>query len=444
MIFNVLLLLLVPHIGYTQEQKNLLSPDLTLLAKEFVSLLVKGNYLTAVEKCDSTVQDQMPPDKLQQIWQSLQAQVGQFRSQAGTRKEKYGNYDIVFVTCEFEKSTLDVKLVFNEARQIAGIFFLPSQPMAEYNPPSYVKADSFREKKVVVGNDKWPLPATLTLPVGKGPFSVVVLVHGSGPHDRDETIGPNKPFRDLAWGLASHNIAVLRYEKRTKVYTEKLRSLRDSITVREETVDDALAAVKLLRTMAEIDSMKIFVLGHSLGGMLIPRIAAHDPNIAGFIVLAGASRPLEDLILEQSVYIFSLNGTPSEAEKIVLEKLKQQVARVKDPNLSGETSSGDLPLGIPAQYWLDLRGYDPAKAAKTIKQPIFILQGERDYQVGMEDYQGWKNALSSRANVKFKLYPKLNHLFVEGESKSTPAEYQHRGHIAQIVIDNIAEWIGAQ
>jgi len=84
-------------------------------------------------------------------------------------------------------------------------------------------------------------------PEGKGPFPAVVLVHGSGPQDRDETIGPNKPFRDLAWGLASQGIAVLRYDKRTKVHGAMMAGAVEQFTVKEETIDDALAAVALLR-----------------------------------------------------------------------------------------------------------------------------------------------------------------------------------------------------
>lgn len=431
-------LLVAPPPVHAQKQEG---SEIIALAKRFIKLLAKEDFSSAVKNFDSTMKRAMPPERLQEVWKSLIAQGGPFKRHVDVRTEKWQQYDIVFVICEFEKSLFDVKVVFNSTKQIAGLFFIPSQPYAEYEPPAHAKPDSFREREVLVGTGEWAVPGTITVPVGNGPFPAVVLVHGSGPHGRDETLGPNKPFRDLAWGLASQGIAVLRYEKRTKEHAAKFVSVKESMTIKEETIEDALAAVSMLRNTEEIDAEKIFVLGHSLGGMLIPRIGMLDPNIGGFIVMAGSTKPLEDVILMQISYIFSLDGTISESEKAQLEEIKLQVARVKDPKLSAMTPSTDLPLGIPPKYWLDLRDYNPPEVAKNLKQPILILHGKRDYQVTMENFQGWKMSLSSRKNVKFKIYPKLNHLFIEGKGKSTPAEYQMAGHVAEIVINNIANWI---
>ena len=151
------------------------------------------------------------------------------------------------------------------------------------------------------------MPATLTIPNGTGPFPAVVLVHGSGPNDRDETYGPNKPFKDIAWGLASVGIVVLRYEKRTKQYPQESAAIQN-FTVQDETIYDALAAVELLNNSSIVDHSKIFVLGHSLGGMLAPRIALQESQIAGLIILAGATRHLEDLMLEQTRYLANLSA----------------------------------------------------------------------------------------------------------------------------------------
>ena len=189
------------------------------------------------------------------------------------------------------------------------------------------------------------------------------------------------------------------------------------------------------------DTKRIFVLGHSLGGMLIPRIGTLDSSVAGFIILAGTSRPLEDVILEQMSYFISLTEAAPETRKKQLDQLKEQVKRVKDPKLSLSTPSAGLPFGVPAAYWLDLRGYNPPEVAKNLKQPILILQGGRDYQVTMEDFEGWERALSLRKNVEFKVYPALNHLFIEGKGKGTPAEYEIPGHVAEVVIDDVAWWI---
>jgi len=431
-----------PRDGGAGEKKISENGKLETMATGFVDLLVKGDYAKAVANFDATMTKVMPAEKLEEVWNSIIAQVGSFVEQLGVREEKTLQYDIVFVTCKFEKIALDVKVVFDSEKQITGLFFVRSKTTTTYQPPSYVNRASFSEKEVHVGTGQWALPGTLALPTGQGRFPAVVLVHGSGPQDRDESIGLSKPFRDLAWGLASRDIAVLRYEKRSKAFPAQMVALMKTLTVKEETVDDALAAVALLRKTSQIDANKIFVLGHSLGGFVIPRIGKLDGKIAGFVVMAGTARPLEDVILDQFTYVFSVDGVISEGEKTNLEKLKQQVVRVKDPNLSSDTPAAELPLGsAPASYWLDLRGYKPAEMAKELTCPMLILQGGRDYQVTEADYRLWRKALSSRRNVKFKWYDNLNHLFIEGEDKATPAEYAMPGNVAKIVIEDIADWI---
>ena len=323
--------------------------------------------------------------------------------------------------------------------------FLPAQPPLLAAPPAapdttppagYVHKEAFREREVTVGSGEWSLPGILAVPVGQGPFPAVVLVHGSGPNDRDETVEKNKPFRDLAWGLASRGVAVLRYEKRTRQHGAQLAGVKD-FTVQQETVDDALAAAELLRHTEGIDPKRVFVLGHSLGGMLIPRIGARDPQLAGLIVMAGAAKPLEDIILEQVAYLDAADGTVTDQEKSRFESLKAEVTRVKALK-PGETGTA---LGAPDSYWLDLRGYDPPTAARALKQPLLILQGERHYQVTPDNFAAWRKALAGRPDVTFKTYPKLNHLFMAGEGKSLPAEYEKPGHVEEAVVADIAGWI---
>jgi len=407
-------------------------------AKRFVSQMAAGEFDKAVEPFDGTMKRVPPAGKLNEIWSGLVKQFGPLRQATDTRTETVQQYTIIFVTCEFERGKLDAKVVFNTNGEIGGLFFVPS---GQYQRPSYVDPAKFAEEDVTIGEGMMRLPGTLSLPKGNGPFPAVVLVHGSGPNDRDETIGPNKPFRDLAQGLSSRGIAVFRYEKRTKEHPILMSLVKSSITVKEETIDDAVAAVKVVKAHNQIDRNRIFVLGHSLGGMLIPRIAKAEAGIAGFICLAGSARPLEDHVLEQTKYILSLDGELTEAEKKKLQELEQQVAQVKSPDLAASTPAKDLPLGAPAAYWLDLRGYDPAKEAKTVRTPILVLHGERDYQVTMEDFARWKDALTGRDDVKLISYPQLNHLFIEGQGKSTPQEYSAPGSVAAVVIEDVAKWI---
>lgn len=410
-------------------------------AKHFVSQMAAGEFDKAVEAFDATMGRVLPATKLNEIWSGIVKQYGPLRRAADTRTEMVQQYRVVYVTCEFERGKLDAKVVFNTNGEIGGLFFVPS---GQYQRPNYVDPARFVEEDETIGEGMMRLPGTLSLPLGNGPFPAVVLVHGSGPNDRDETIGPNKPFRDLAHGLSSRGIAVLRYEKRTKEHPILMSLMKSSITVKEETIDDAVAAVRLVRTHNKIDTNRIFVLGHSLGGMLIPRIAEAEAGMAGFICLAGSARPLEDHVLEQTKYILSLDGELTEEEKTKLQELERQVAQVKSPDLAASTPAKDLPLGAPASYWLDLRGYDPAKEAKTVRTPILVLHGERDYQVTMEDFAKWKDALAERHDVKLISYPQLNHLFIEGQGKSTPQEYSLPGNVAVVVIEDVAKWIENQ
>jgi dienelactone hydrolase len=346
-------------------------------------------------------------DQLRGLWTAFRQQVGSFQSYLDQRASTRANgMTAVVLGCQFEKAAINVVLAFDTDNKIAGLHFTPRpSPPTEPARPTSTK---FTEESVTVGTGEWTLPGTLSMPVGRI-IAAVVLVHGSGPGDRDETIGPNKPFRDLAWGLADRGIAVLRYEKRTRQYATQMAGLKN-LTVREEAIDDALAAVALLRKHDRIDPKRIFVLGHSLGATLAPRIAAEEHALAGIIIMAGATRPLLDVARDQMTY---LGVDPDKGVK-------------------------ELRSLAPESYWKDLDAYSPTQTAAKLTLPILILQGERDYQVTMPDLQGWRDALRGHANATIKSYPTLNHLFQAGEGKSKPAEYEREGHIPDFVLDDIA------
>jgi dienelactone hydrolase len=306
--------------------------------------------------------------------------------------------------------------------------------------------DEVEEIELTVGSDAWSLPATLTVPKSRanttGKCPGVVLVHGSGPHDRDETVGPNKPFKDIALGLASRGVCTLRYVKRTKQHGKKvMEQLGEALTVKEETVDDALAAADALRKQAVIDPDRVFVLGHSLGGYAIPRIAKRASFLRGFVVMAGSTRPLEDLVVEQVKHIAGVDGTLTAQEKKSIAAIEKQAAAAKALTEDSVVSADALPLGIAAPYWLDLRAHDPTALIAKDQRPILVLQGDRDYQVTAADFAGWEKALAGRKNATLRRYPKLNHLFIAGEGPSTPAEYQQPGHVDEEVIEDVATFM---
>ena len=341
---------------------------------------------------------------------------------------KLGVNTIVVIPVKFVLQNINFQLAINGAGQVAGLVQLPGA--VDWQRPAYSKPDTFTERAVTVGEDEWKLPGTLTVPNGSGPFPAVVLVHGLGPNDRDETVGGTKMFKDLAEGLASRGIVVLRYEKRTKQYGARMANT-PTYTVQDETVDDAAKAAAMLQTQPQVDPRRVFVLGHSLGGYVAPRIAAEEGKLAGLILLAANVRPIEDLALEQVQYL-GITGQRLESARAIQAKVK-----------SLENGDGDSPpvMGVPAAYWLDLKSYDPAANAKKLGIPMLILQGERDYQVTMKDFALWKAALGASKGVIAKSYPALNHLFVSGEGKSLPAEYSKPGHVAQEVVEDIAKFV---
>jgi hypothetical protein len=297
---------------------------------------------------------------------------------------------------------------------------------------------NFVDHDTVVVTGTIRLPATLSLPDGARHLPAVVLVHGSGPNDRDETVGAVKPFRDLAAGLADRGIVVLRYEKRSRV--APLSFMGHPFTVNEEVIDDALSAVTLLRGLPQVDPSRVVVLGHSLGGTLAPRIGARDTALAGLVILAGATRPLPDMIDEQLAYLRALPGADTVAVDRAAASMAPGLAAVRALT-PADSASKQMYLGAPAAYWLDLARYDPVAVAARLSMPILILQGGRDYQVTRVDLAGWRAGLGGRATVEIREYPPLNHLFVSGSGLSSPSEYGVAGSVEPRVIADIADWI---
>lgn len=407
-------------------------------ARQFMDAIVRRDFATAQAMFDDKLGARLTAAALEQSWGQVQKGAGAFRRLGSARIENSPQQDVVFLTCEFEKLTLDLRLPVDRSGHIVGMNF---NMHSDYTPPDYVNPGAFQEKEVMVGPAAAPLHGTLAIPKGGGPFPAVVLVHGSGAADRDYTMGPNKAFRDLAWGLASRGVAVLRYNKRANEYPREV-SDNDRLTVKEETLDDAVAAVALLMSTPGIDKKRVFVAGHSLGATVAPRIGKVDPQIAGLILMAGTTRFLADELLRQTIYSFTLHGgAMTAAQQKQVEAVRAQVALANDPALPLDAPRSSLPFGSPASYWIDLRAYHPEQVARALKQPLLLMQGERDYQITMEDFAAWKKALEGKKDVEFKTYPKLNHLFLPGEGPSSDEEYLKPGHVDKAVVEDLAAWV---
>jgi uncharacterized protein len=414
--------------------------DAAQAARTAAERLVKGDFAGFAADFDDKMRAALPEDKLRAAWATLLAKVGAFRQMREPQVTTRDEYQIVVIPTEFENAGADILIAFNASGQIANFNVRSAAAPVEFTDAPYVAADRFSTRDVTIDAGGWPLPGVLAVPHGAGPHPVVVLVHGSRQGDRDQTLGPNKPFRDLAFGLASRGIAVLRYDKRTRTHTARVAALSQP-TVKDEVIDDVIAAVTLLRATEGIDPKRIFVAGHSLGGMLIPRIVgAAGADLRGVIVLAGAVRSLEQSLADQTRYMALADGKISPDEQRLVDEAAALVSRVQalkatDPPISFAGVS------LPASYWVDLRGYNPPVAAQAIKLPMLILQGERDYQVTMDDFAKWKAALGTRSDVTLKSYPALNHLFIAGTGPSAPAEYMTAGHVAEEVVRDIATWV---
>lgn len=336
-----------------------------------------------------------------------------------------GTSSIVAIPVKFANQDVTFQISLNAQGQL-GLIITVVDP---WRHPAYSKPDSFKEREVTVGT-QWKLGGTLTVPNGPGPFPGVVLVHDGGPADRDEMTGAVKVFKDLAEGLATHGVVVLRYDKRTRTYPSVMQS-RD-YTAETEIIEDAVMAAGVLRAQPEVKPGGVFALGFGFGGYLMPRIAEDDGKLAGMVIVNGNQRPLEDLALDEAQY--------REIQGPQMALIQEQAAKIKKLTQADEDTSPLL--GMLGPYLLDLKDYNPAGQAKLLKIPILILQGERDFQVNMKDFAAWKAGLQGMQGVTMKSYPALDHLLAEGTGKSLESDYRKPGqHVSQAVIDDVAQWV---
>ena len=411
-------------------------------AKQVIQELVVGQFDKVEAIYDAAMKAALPPGKLADGWRDLNKQAGAFQAISSAETSQVQGLQVVKMQCKFENSVLDATVVFNPDGKLGGLSFRPHQaPAAPWTPPAYSKQDSFSEQPLTLVNGNFELPGTLTVPVGNGPFPAAVLVQGSGPEDQDETIGPNKPFKDLAWGLASRGIVVFRYTKRTKKYGLQSGEDPARLTVEDETISDARAAVALIVQQPKVDPKQIFLLGHSLGAYLAPRIATGDTEIAGIVMLAANARPLEKVVLEQIHYLAAMSGTPTEAEHKRIDAAEDGAKQIESPGLKPDDKIDFLGATMYGAYWLDLRAYDPLKTAAKLKIPILIVQGGRDYQVTPSNFEAWSDALSNHKNVALRTYPDLDHLFMHGTGASKPTDYARLDHVSAEVVESVATFI---
>ncbi len=302
------------------------------------------------------------------------------------------------------------------------------------------------EKMIVGKGSEYPLNGLLSLPDDvRERVPAVVFVHGSGASNMDEQIYKLTPFKDLAEGLAERGIASIRYDKRTFAHARKMRKL--SITVREETIDDAILAADLLRSDPRIDPDAVFIVGHSMGAMLAPRIDAEGGRFRGLVLMAGTPFRLEEIVVRQLRQAGQSRGGLMKAvvglEDRIFSKKFDGLYEMSDEEAKKKKFAGSVTL----YYFKEMGRKTAADYLMESDKPVLILQGGMDFQVlPSEDFAAFREQLQGRENVEYRLYDELNHVFVKGiynDILKAGKEYKVEQHIGAEVIDDIAAFIMA-
>lgn len=395
------LTLLVSFFSFSQNQE---------IGQDFIEIILKQkNFEKALTFLDASIKDKVTVDFLTKTSNQLDAQLGAYQNTISVTNKG----DVFSYYTQFKNMALDFDISFKEDK-IVGFFLKQHQ---EVNANDYkIKSGTIDLKGTLLEAEKSSI--------------LVVFIHGSGPNDRDETIGPNKPFKDMAEAFQKEGIASYRFDKRTKSNPE---TFSDESTVEDEVVVDAVAIVNHFRSSEKFKNHKIIVLGHSLGAFMMPKIA-NSVSLDKAVMMAGNARGLQDVIIDQYVYLNSLNPTKEGENEIAT--IKKEVSFLTSNKFNTSLSSDELPLGLSAKYWQSLLNYKPLVEVKIVAIPLLILNGERDYQVTMKEFNLWKKTLAN-TKARFISYPKLNHLFIAGEGKPSPEEYAVKGEVDKQVIDDI-------
>ncbi len=419
------------------------SPEQAALAA--LDLAQAGQFAQIKEMFAPPLRALVPPEALQAAWDAEIGRRGRVTG-VGTPVSEPGDPGVTVVrvplTCE--RGGLAAVVSVTGQGWIAGIQLAPASAAGRagpWEPPEYADPAAFDEQEVTVGSGPLAVPGTLSLPHGPGPRPGLVLLAGSGPRDRDETLGRNKLFKDIAWGLATRGVAVLRFDKVTYAHPHEVAGER-GFTVSDEYLPAAIAGIRLLQQQPGVGPALVFAGGHSLGGSVAPRVAQAEPSVAGLVIMAGGAEPLHWAAVRQLRYLASLDPGTAAASQPAIKAVIRQAELIDSPDLTPDTPPADLPFGVPAPYWLDLRGYDPPAAAAAVGRPMLIVQGGRDYQVTVaDDLARWQAALADLPDVTIRVYEADNHLFFPGEGPPSPAEYEPAQHVDPAVIADIADWL---
>ena len=401
-------------------------------AEQFVAALANGDYTIAAQGFDAEMSRALGVRGLKKAWEDSLKVAGSLISVYETQNVPNDEYDIYLVLSRHENRALSSRVVFSKDGLIAGLFF-SFIDIAEDWDAAPVANDGYTEYPVIIaeGGD-YPLRGILSIPDGAAaPLPAVVLVHGSGPSDMDETVFGVTVFKDISDYLAKNGMAVLRYDKRTYSHGAKLaEQYGDGLTVREETIDDALLAKSLLMRDERIDPYKIFVLGHSLGGMLAPRIVS-EGDFAGGIIMAGSPRSLLDVVYDQNMYFIELMDLGDDERSALYEQVEQ--AREEF-------------FSLPQGYIMEMDAHPAESYLLETNKPFLIMQGGKDFQVYPDvDFALYREIARGRGNIALRLYDGLTHLFTRSTMDTpTTDDYVAGSHVDPGPLADIVDWLTKQ
>lgn len=387
-------------------------------AKGFTQVLLTGDASSLDDEYAFTDEmvSALGDDGLVLLQSQLKA-LGTLQSVGEPKVSEMQGYTVYSVPCVHSYQNFDLVISIDADGKIAGIV------MGNYSNDEVADLSFLNEEEVSFG-DEYKISGTLTLPKAQS-YPCVIMLSGSGPNDRDETIGANKPFQDLAIALQDKGIASLRFDKRTYSYADECASDID-FTIYDEIVNDAVSAYKFIKERDDITS--VYILGHSLGGQVLP-LVAENIDADGYIYLAAPARDFLVLLKEQLDYLRDFQSAED------LSPYYKQIDRLKDLDT---LKDDELVLGAYKAYWQSLLDYDQVQKAKDIKVPQLFLQGEEDYQVTMEDFKIWQDEI---AEATFISYQGLTHIFQRGDKSEGPGVYTQKGSIDDKVIEDIVAFI---
>jgi pimeloyl-ACP methyl ester carboxylesterase len=319
-----------------------------------------------------------------------------------------------------------------------------TEPVAENLP--------YTQEEVTFKNGDVTLSGTLTLPEGDGPYPALVLVTGSGPQDRDETIGAMKPFRLLADGLTRAGVAVLRWDDRG--VGKSTGDFDKAITT--DFASDATAAIDFLLTRDDINHDQVGLLGHSEGGDVAAMLGATNKNLAFIISMAGPAVSGADVLLVQNKRILEAEKSPEDAIKAQLEFLPKlfekiqakdadaihqltydavlaqakllpadQQKKIGDLEAYAKKQADETAATFNSDWWRFFLTYNPGKDWAKTTIPVLAIYGTLDVQVDADqNAPAFEAAMKEAGNTSYQLtiLPKANHL-MQAATTGSPSEY---------------------